>query len=228
MKKNYNTILKSVIFNGIKEENIDYVLKKLNGRINSYDKNEYIVRAGERINSLGIIMEGEAMVMQEDLWGNRNVMANIYEGENFGETFSCSGVYNSNVNVISRCKTKVLFLDIVKIIFSDETDNNEAYNIIMRNLIKDMAEKNIRFNEKISHMSKRTTRGKLMSYLSAQALKNGSKTFSIPFTRQQLADYLCIDRSGMWVELGKMKEEGLIKINKNIFTVIEPITYTNF
>ena len=88
---------------------------------------------------------------------------------------------------------------------------------IIRNLLSELAEKNLRFNEKLTHMGQRTTRAKIMSYLSAEAQRLGKYEFDIPFSRQQLADYLAVERSGLSLELGKMRGEGIIDFRKSHF-----------
>jgi len=93
----------------------------------------------------------------------------------------------------------------------------EHHSRIIRNLLGELAEKNLRFGEKLTHMGQRTTRAKLMSYFSAEAQRLGSYEFDIPFSRQQLADYLAVERSGLSLELGKMRSEGLLDFHKSHF-----------
>ena len=95
---------------------------------------------------------------------------------------------------------------------------------IIRNLLGELAEKNLRLNEKLTHMGQRTTRAKLMSYFSAEAQRRGSYEFDIPFSRQQLADYLGVERSGLSMELGKMRDEGLLDFHKSHFLLKTPET----
>ena len=93
---------------------------------------------------------------------------------------------------------------------------------IIRNLLGELAEKNLRLNEKLTHMGQRTTRAKLMSYFSAEAQRRGGYEFDIPFSRQQLADYLGVERSGLSLELGKMRDEGLLDFHKSHFLLKTP------
>ena len=95
----------------------------------------------------------------------------------------------------------------------------EHHNRIIQNLLAELAEKNLLQNEKLTHMGQRTTRGKLMSYLSAEAQRLGRYEFDIPFSRQQLADYLAVERSGLSLELGKMQKDGLLEFHKNHFVL---------
>jgi CRP-like cAMP-binding protein len=88
-------------------------------------------------------------------------------------------------------------------------------------MVRLLSYKNLELMKKINHITKRSTREKLLSYLSAEAKKQGSKSFLIPFDRQQLADYLCVERSAMSSELSKMRSEGLLEYQKSFFTLIQ-------
>jgi len=126
-----------------------------------------------------------------------------------------------NVDVFAETAAIVLFLDVQRLI----TLCNSAcdfHNRVMRNLLFDMAGKNLRFNEKLTHMAQRTTREKLLSYLSAESLRQKSSVFDIAYTRQQLADYLAVDRSAMSNELGKLRDEGILSFRKNHFQLYRP------
>ena len=90
---------------------------------------------------------------------------------------------------------------------------------LMRNLLAVLAEKNLQFSEKLTYMTQRSTRQKLLSYLSAESLRRGAREFEIPFNRQQLADYLSVDRSALSGELSKLRGEGLLDYRKNKFTL---------
>ena len=92
--------------------------------------------------------------------------------------------------------------------------------MVIQNLFFAISEKNRKLVQKIGHMSKRSTRAKLLSYLSEEAKRQNSSHFTIPFTRQQLADFLCVDRSAMSNELCKMRDEGLLQFDKNQFTLL--------
>ena len=110
----------------------------------------------------------------------------------------------------------MLWLNVQNILDADgETEGWKL--VLLRNLLENMAEKNLRFNEKLTHMGKRNTREKLLSYLSAEAQKHGTSEFDIPFSRQQLADYLSVERSAMSTELGKLRDEGMLSFRKNHF-----------
>lgn len=222
MKNNELTSIKAApIFSGISEQEIRSILKCLEANIKTYHKGEHILRSGDSIESAGLLLSGSAFIVQEDFWGNRNIMSHILPGQLFAETFACSPGAVLNVSVVTEQPCTVMFLNVRRIMTVCPAVCAHHSRVI-RNLLSDLAGKNLRFNEKITHMSQRTTREKLRSYLSAEAQRSNSPEFDITFTRQQLADYLSVDRSGLSVELGKMRDEGILSFCKNHFVLLSP------
>ena len=214
MEEYFEVLRRSSLFKGIDIEEIKSITKDSKTRIKSFKKNEYILEAGEKTTSVGIVLEGTAHIIQDDFWGSRNLISTVNSGNCFAESFACAKEVVVNVSVVAAKDTQVMFLDIKNIL-------NTGHEVFIINLLSDMANKNIRFSEKLVSLGQRSTRGKLISYLSYEAKKNGSKKFDIPYSRQQLADYLFVERSGLSVELGKMKKEGLLDFNKNHFELKE-------
>ena len=216
MKKFPVEMKNSPFFEGIEETEEEKVLKGLDAHEMTYDKENYILRCGEQVKEMGLLVSGGLLIVQEDFWGNRNLVAKIGPGDVFAETFACMQRRNINVNVIAEEAADVLWLNVQNILNADgETEGWKL--VLLRNLLENMAEKNLRFNEKLTHMGKRNTREKLLSYLSAEAHKHGTSEFDIPFSRQQLADYLSVERSAMSTELGKLRDEGRLSFRKNHF-----------
>lgn len=210
MEKYFSILSRSSLFKGINEEEIKSIIKDSKTIIKKYRKNEYILESGEKTVSAGIVLEGTVYIIQEDFLGSRNLISSIYKGNCFAESFACAKEEVLNVSVVAAEDSLVMFLDIKNIL-------NSGHEVFIMNLLSDMAKKNIKFSEKLVNLGQRSTRGKLISYLSYEAKKHGSKKFDIPYSRQQLADYLFVERSGLSVELGKMKKEGLLDFNKNHF-----------
>lgn len=216
MKKFPVEMKKSPFFEGIEDTEEEKVLKGLDAHEMTYDKENYILHCGEQVKEMGMLVSGGLLIVQEDFWGNRNLVAKIGPGDVFAETFACMQRRNINVNVIAEEAANVLWLNVQNILDADgETEGWKL--VLLRNLLENMAEKNLRFNEKLTHMGKRNTREKLLSYLSAEAQKHGTPEFDIPFSRQQLADYLSVERSAMSTELGKLRDEGRLSFRKNHF-----------
>lgn len=208
-----NIIDTFALFRNIPKHALQDILNNLNAQTVEYKKDEFILRSSQKIDFIGLLISGSALIIQEDFWGNRHILSSIDPGQCFAETFACVPEAIINVDVIAQTKTTVLFLNMSNIL----SDPSPYHEQIIKNLLSDLARKNLHFNEKISHMAKRSTRTKILSYLSSQAKKHKSAEFTIPFSRQQLADYLSVDRSGLSNELCKMRDEGLLEFHKNYF-----------
>ena len=170
-----------------------------------------------------MVMAGSVLIVQEDIWGNRNILSKTGPGQTFAEVFACAPGAVLNVSVEAESAVTVMFLHIRRVL-SVCPSACSHHSRIIRNLLDELAEKNLRLNEKLTHMAQRTTRAKLMSYFSAEAQRRSVYEFDIPFSRQQLADYLGVERSGLSVELGKMRDEGLLDFHKSHFLLKTPET----
>lgn len=210
----YNIFKKSKLFSGIEENELDLMLNCLNATIKEYKKDDFIFHVGEKITDVGFVLSGTIHIINEDYWGNRVIISQLKEGNLFGESYSCSNSLTTTISAVATEDTKIMFLDVKRIITT--CSSACIFHIrLIKNLITVLSEKNILLTSKIDHTSKRTTREKLLSYLSEQSKNVNSSSFDIPFNRQQLADYLCVDRSAMSSELSKMKKEGILDYNKS-------------
>lgn len=208
------------LFQGIGEKEMKDLLQCLDAREQVYEKNEFVLSAGMSTAFTGIVTDGALKIIQEDYWGNRTIIGMIQEGDIFGEAFSCAGINPVPVSVVASRKTKILLLEWKKLV----TVCSHAcpfHSRVTINMMQILAEKNIALMQKMEHITKRSTREKLLSFLSSQALEQGSSSFDIPFSRQELADYLSVDRSAMSAELGRMQNDGLIRFRKNHFFLIK-------
>ena len=167
MEKYLPILRNSPFFKGLSDNEILSILHCVNATVISKERASYIFRAGDSTEVMGLVVSGCVLVMQEDLWGHRNILSH--------------------------------------------------HQKLIRNLVSVLANKILILNDKITHVGKRTTRDKLLSYLSAESIRHSSLSFDIPFDRQQLADYLCIDRAAMSTEISKLQKEGFIKTNRNHF-----------
>ena len=158
------------------------------------------------------------LVVQEDYWGNRNIRSRVAPGQVFAEAFACVPGAVMDVSVLTDEPSRVLWLNVGRILHTCPTACSHHSRMI-RNLLSDLAANNLRANEKLTHISRRSTREKLLSYLSAEARRQGRADFSVPFNRQQLADYLSVERSAMSAELSRMQREGLLTVDKNSFSL---------
>lgn len=213
----YSILLKnSKLFQGISVDEITSMLACLSAVRRSYAKGEYVFRRGERIDSVAVLLEGSVHIRKEDYWGNLSILNEIGEGEIFGEVYACLGSEEILNNAVAVKQSEVLFLD-VKRILTVCPSACQFHSRLIRNLLSVLALKNKMLTQKLEHMSKRTTREKLLSYLSEQSQRAGSPVFDIPFNRQQLADFLSVDRSAMSAELCRMRDEGILSFERSHF-----------
>lgn len=215
MKKYLQTLHSSKLFYGITEEEIEKMLFCLKGVKKEYEKDEFIYHQGETTSSAGIILSGNILVIEEDIWGNRNIISRLGAAETFGLAYS-TPFFPLNVSVVADTQVSILFIDMKGILTVCSSACNYHTRLI-RNLVGELAEKNLKLSEKLTHITQRSTRAKLMSYLSSVAQKKGKYEFDIPFSRQELADYLAVERSGLSSEMARMQKEGLIEYTKNHF-----------
>lgn len=216
-----DTLLKSLsvspLFHGIDLNNLYPLLECLTFKQREYNEGETIIHEGERVESIGILLSGSAHIVMNDFWGNKNIISNLMPGEIFAEVYALSGANNlSGVEVISSSASEILFLNFKKMIHMC-SGACSFHNTLISNLIRILGEKNLTITEKMRCLSKRSTREKLLAYFSLESKKQGKTKIIIPYNRQELADYLFVDRSAMSSELSKMQDEGLIEYRKNTF-----------
>ena len=208
------------LFAGLTQEEITAILPCLSARQTGFRRGQFLLRAGDEVRFAGVVLAGEVELLQEDFWGNRNLLAAVGPGELFAEAFACAHAV-SPVSVQCTTDGSVLYLN-VRAVFSPCEKACAQHKTLSQNLIRVLAEKNMQLNEKAGFLSQRTTREKLLAYLSAQARRAGSASFRIPFDRQQLADYLSVNRSAMSAELSNMQRDGLLRTDRSCFTLCQP------
>ena len=215
--ENYNGILnKSKLFNGIDGSEIDSMVKCLSATIKKYNKGEYVVRLGENLSAVGVVISGSVHVIKEDFWGNRSLISELAEGGLFGESYACTASAPVSVSVIAASSCVIMTFDVRRILTQCPSACS-FHSRLIQNLVTVLADKNIMLTRKIEHMAQRKLRDKIISYLSEESRLHGSSVFEINFNRQELADYLSVDRSAMSNELCKLRDEGLLEFNKNKF-----------
>lgn len=213
-------ILKSKIFKNIEENEVELLLKCINNYRKTFKKGEVILREGEKTEYMGIVITGSVVVERADLWGNNTVLGVISPGGIFAETYSILNDEPLMINVYANEKSEILFLRTNEIFKTCEKSCNFHDQLIL-NLIRIASFKNLNLSRKILHTGPKTIRGKLLSFFSEWVKKENSLSFSIPYNRQQLADYLSVDRSAMSNELSKMQKEGILEFKKNKFKIID-------
>lgn len=213
----YLTVLKnSTLFNGLSDHEILSFLHCIDAGVRTVEKDQYILQAGDTTDAVRLLLAGTAFVVQEDLWGNRNIMTRLFPGNLFAEPFAIIPDAVLNVSVIAAGSCEIMALS-AKRLLTVCASSCGCHNRLIQNLSVSFAKKTLQFNDKITHISKRRTRDKLLSYLSAEALRQNSLSFDIPFNRQQLADYLCVERAAMSVELSRLQKDGYLKTSHSHF-----------
>ncbi|MBR4292218.1 MAG: Crp/Fnr family transcriptional regulator [Clostridia bacterium] len=219
MKKYIPILKRTKLFSGISEEDIESMLSCLDASVREFKKGEYVFRGGEHIGQITVLLSGELHIQRDDYWGNRDIVNRISVGEMFGEAYIASESGALPNDVVALEDSTVIFFN-VKRITTVCSASCRFHSMVVQNLFYALSEKNRVLVQKLGHISKRSTREKLMSYLSEQAERQNSASFSIPFNRQQLADFLSVDRSAMSNELCKMRDDGLIEFEKNQFRLL--------
>ncbi|MBQ8177194.1 MAG: Crp/Fnr family transcriptional regulator [Oscillospiraceae bacterium] len=219
MKKYIGILKRTRLFSGVVEEEIGTMLSCLQARLCTYKKGEYVLRQGEHLDQIPILVEGKLHIQRDDYWGNRSIINMVSVGEMFGEAYAApeSGALMNDVLAVED--SAVIYFDVKRIITVCPTACR-FHSTVVQNLFFAISEKNRKLIQKLGYMSKRTTKEKLIAYLSEESKRRNSSSFSIPFNRQQLADFLSVDRSAMSNELCKMRDEGLIEFEKNHFTLL--------
>lgn len=218
MEEFLSTIRSAPLFSGVSEAELTAMLACLKAEKKDFPKEAFVLRAGDTAESIGLVLTGTVLVIQEDIWGNRNILSKAGLGQTFAVAYACAPGSRLNVSVVAETPVTVLFLN-VKRILTVCPSACSYHNRIIRNLLGELAGKNLQFSEKLTHVGQRSTRSKIMSYLSAEAQRLGTYELDIPFSRQQLADYLGVERSGLSQELGKMKKDGLLDYRKSHFVL---------
>ncbi len=209
----------NAFFSGLSDAEILSILNCVDGRLVTRPKNAWFLEAGDVTEAMGLVLSGSALIVQEDLWGHRNILSRCNPGDFFAEPFAATPGSVMNIGIQAEQDCHVLMLNVRRILTTCPTACSHHQRLI-QNLVRVYANKILVFNDKITHVSKRTTRDKLLSYLSSESIRKGSLSFDIDFDRQQLADFLCVERAAMSAELSKLQKEGLLKTRKNHFTLL--------
>lgn len=219
MKKYLNILHTSPLFEGIADENLLRMLNCLGARVETFDKKYTVIAEGNPAKYIGIMLSGSAQVFRMDYFGNRSIVGHIEPSQVFSEAFACAEVAAVPVSIVANEPSEIMFINCSHILHTC-ANNCGFHQQLIFNLMKNLAQKNIQFHQKLEITSKRTTREKLMTYLMFYASRVKSNSFSIPFDRQELADYLEVDRSGLSAEISKLRKEGIIESNKKHFTLL--------
>lgn len=211
---------KTILFQGTKPTEVEAMLHCLEARRRKYKKGQYIFCSGDRIKAVGVVLSGSVNIENDDLWGNKTIWGHVGTGEIFAESYACTPEEPMLVSVVADEDTEVMYLDVHRILTTCSSACAHHQKII-QNLLFLLARKNQNLSRRILHTSSKSIRGRVVAYLSDQIVGTESNEVEIPFNRQQMADYLNVDRSALSGELSKMQRDEIIKVKKNKFTLLK-------
>lgn len=219
MKKYLEILKKCPLFFGINEEELLRMLSCLGARVTQFDKKYTVFAEGAPSRYIGIVLSGSAQISRVDYYGNKSILSTVGAGDIFAEAFACAGVDPLPVSIIASEASEMMFIDRDRVLRTCPNGCGFHHQLIY-NLMRDLAVKSIELHRRTEITSKRTTREKLMAYLLEFAKEERKDSFEIPFDRQELADYLEVDRSGLSAEIGKLRREGVIQSKKRRFKIL--------
>lgn len=216
MKQNIKILKQSPLFQGVEETDLEAMLSCLGATERKYSKNDVILLAGTRVTSVGILAEGNAQITRDDAEGNRAILSELEKADLFAEAYVAAGSEEIPITVVATTDCRIVWVPFSKIV---GTCSNACgfHKTLVQNMMKVIAVKNIWMNEKMRILSCKTTKEKLMTYLSDYSERTGKNKFKIPFSRNELADFLSVDRSAMSRELSRLRDEGYLDYHKNEF-----------
>lgn len=222
MEQYFDLLLKNPLFSGIQAEDLRSLLSCLSARATSFSRGTPVFLEGDPAGAIGFVLEGAVEIVHDDFFGNRSLLTVAEAGELFGEAYACSGIEAMPVSGYASRDTKLLWLECRKML---TVCSNACgfHGMLIQNLLRVVAHKNLLLGQKIRVMSQKTTRDKLMLYLLEQAKQKGSSEFTIPLRRQALADYLGVERSAMSAELSKLRDQGVLESTGSRFLLKQDI-----
>lgn len=216
MEKYFNQIKNSPLFFGMNEEELKGILECFNARIKSYESGEMIIRQSDVITNLYLVLEGKVNIEKDTYWGRRIIISKLGVNDNIAMSFVACKAVESTIDAVAAEDTKLLMLNYEKCTSMCQNACTR-HKVLISNMFEILAKENLELLQKIENVSQKSIRDKLLTYLSNEARKCKNNSFEIPFNRQDLADYLNIDRSAMSFELSKLQKEGLIEYDRNKF-----------
>lgn len=218
--QNFLPVLKkNPFFSDLEDSEILSILHCIDGTVKHQEKGSYLLHAGDSTEAMGLVLTGSVLIVQEDFWGHRNILSKCTVGDFFGEPYAATPDSVLNISALAESDCDVLWLRVQRLLTTCQSVCGQHQKLI-RNLVIVLSRKLLSFNDKITHISKRSTREKLLSYLTSESIRQSSRSFEIPYDRQQLADYLSVERAAMSTELSKLQKEGLLKTNRKHFELL--------
>lgn len=207
------------LFQGVQESELKAMLPCLGARERFYQKDEIIYHAGQTASDAGMVLCGSVNIVVNFYWGGSHIFGHVEPGQLFAETYAAISEQPMLCDAVAAEDCEILFLNLEKLMTTCR-NGCAFHNRIIKNLIRISAQNNLNLSARMMHTASKSIRERLVSYFSEQARKTGNSSFTIPFSRQQLAEYLGVDRSALSNELSKMQRDGLIRYHKNNFSLL--------
>ncbi len=217
----------SKLFEGIKPEELKRILVCIKAYEKSYSKNSYIILQGDKVTSFGVVMAGSVDIVKENIYGNRRLITTIEKDMIFAESLVAAGWDESPISAVAKENCRVLFIPLDRLLIMCSSSCS-FHNKLIINLIEMLATKNLLLTQKLDYLTSRTTRERIAKYFIDTANRNGKTTIKIPYNRNQLAEYLGVDRSVLSRELSKLKSEGILEFDKNTFHIVDVHSLSRF
>lgn len=218
MERYYGLLLEAPLFRELTIDELPHMLNCLEARKRSFATGEFIIRESEPTEELAVVLEGRVMIVTEDLFGNRSITAKLGVGELFGQVAASKTAANSPVSVISEESSIILFIQFKNLV-TPCSNACSFHSRVIENMVNVLGDRNLMMNRKLSILSQRSTRDKLLAFLAWYGHDTHSSEFTIPYTREELADYLCVNRSALSREISNMVAEGILTTNRNHFVI---------
>ena len=216
----FNVLKESCLFTNINENDIISMLTELQAKKVSYRNGDVIFPVGSIADGVGLVLSGEVLFTHTDIHGHHTIFERIEPGEIFEEAHAFAQEKILIVDMVAKKNTDVLFFNTDRLLFLLKNNSNPAYNQLVSNLLKMLSRKVLALKKKIKYTSPKAIRDRCLVYLYDQAKLYESMSFDIPFNRQEMADYLNVDRSSLSAELMKMQQEGILLYEKNHFILL--------
>ncbi len=219
LEQYYPILQKCGMFNGIVPRKYEEALACLNARVRQFSKGAHVVEQGQRAQNTGIVLAGSLSEYLYDEGGNQINICRLSEGQVFGAELSCTGWSTSPVSLRAENDCRVLLLDFAALL-SAQTMTCPCRMQVTANLMQEMAKQLLFFNTKIRILAQKRLRDRLKIYLQTLTMDEQGNV-NLPYSRTELAEFLCVDRSALSRELCRMRDEGILSFSGSRIRILE-------
>lgn len=216
MQQFYSVILQAKLFEQIKRQQLPELLAAIKPVLKTFAAGTRIWQVGATVSSFGLVCAGQVQVVKENEKGNRTILATVSAADIFGEAYACTNGQPLPVAVDALTTAKVLFFQPDNLF---ELTPLAAQQQVMANLVQIFAQKSLLLNQKVEILSQRRIVDKVRAYLQMEQQKQHSQSLLIPYNRQEMADFLGVERSALSTTLSEMQQTGYLSYHKNQFTL---------